>query len=403
MISIMKISELIIEEPFKSLFPIHESTLEHIEKNLEEHGYDNSQPICIWKGKNIVVDGHTRLQATQNLGYDEIPIFEHDFKDEKEAFTYALHNQRDRRNISDGDILHLVDKLDKRYPRGGNRRSKFPTQNFEKQKPELMEEAIEQVESLDITQRDYSNKQNRKDSRDATAEMIGISKYKVTLCRFVLDYGGRSDIESVRKGKISLHKAYENSKHMFERHKKLKELKKKRVEERDKSIEMMNKIYEEIDVNVFPQGPGHKRRFKKQSAYLHYIVDTLFPNLYKQEEFMYQFQVTVNYFKSPSDATFKLFCDQIPVQRFLGSPFIAEFISVLEGFGYEIKAPEDLKVIKRKERMPQNVGQIKWLEYASSIAGNSIELMWERIHEGVRRTQEAGEKMKSEGRKKDKS
>jgi ParB family chromosome partitioning protein len=67
----------------------------------------------LWKGKNIVIDGHTRLIAAKNIGMNDIPVALTDFKDEEEALEYAIHNQRDRRNMSDADLLSRITTISK--------------------------------------------------------------------------------------------------------------------------------------------------------------------------------------------------------------------------------------------------------------------------------------------------
>ena len=64
----MNVSKLITIELFEGLFPVDNKILTAICEHMLENGYDESQPIIIWKGKKIVVDGHTRLLAAKNVG-----------------------------------------------------------------------------------------------------------------------------------------------------------------------------------------------------------------------------------------------------------------------------------------------------------------------------------------------
>ena len=59
----MVISEIKTSQPFNKLFPIDPKVLGKVQDHMEANGYDKSQPIIIWKGKDVVLDGHTRLQA----------------------------------------------------------------------------------------------------------------------------------------------------------------------------------------------------------------------------------------------------------------------------------------------------------------------------------------------------
>ncbi len=109
----MKLIDIKTAEPFKSLFPIDPAILERIQENIRDKGYDTSQPVIIWSGKGIVIDGHTRLQATKNLGLEEAPVKEKEFDDEDAALEYAIHNQRNRRNLTGAEILRFIEAVDK--------------------------------------------------------------------------------------------------------------------------------------------------------------------------------------------------------------------------------------------------------------------------------------------------
>ena len=101
-------------EPFESLFPVDAHTLDAIAKDMELHGYDDAHPIVLWDEKGVVVDGHTRLQAAIAAGIDDVPVVFRAFWDEDTAVEYAIHCQRDRRNLSDADILRWIAEVDKR-------------------------------------------------------------------------------------------------------------------------------------------------------------------------------------------------------------------------------------------------------------------------------------------------
>ena len=119
MIDQMKTSMLKTVDPFKSLFPIAEDTLNAVIEDISSNGFDHSKPIDIWG--NIIIDGHTRLKAVKHCGIQEVSVFQHDFPDEQAALEYAVHNQRNRRNMTDADIARCVRVLDKKKPRGGDR------------------------------------------------------------------------------------------------------------------------------------------------------------------------------------------------------------------------------------------------------------------------------------------
>ncbi len=132
----MNIDELLLEEPFKSLFPIRDQVRSAIRSHMQEHGYDESKPIDVWKRATqdgfeyVLVDGFTRAQAAKEIGRLTVTAYLHDFANAEEARDYAIHTQRDRRNLSDAEIISVLGVIDKKVtgfkgnspfpPRGGN-------------------------------------------------------------------------------------------------------------------------------------------------------------------------------------------------------------------------------------------------------------------------------------------
>jgi ParB-like chromosome segregation protein Spo0J len=112
------ISELNTAAPFEGFFKIKQQTLADITADMQERGYDRSQPIIVWKGRDIVIDGHSRLQAAKKIGLAEVPVHEAHFDNEDEAFDYAVHNQRDRRNLTDAELHKLIQAVDQRKRQG---------------------------------------------------------------------------------------------------------------------------------------------------------------------------------------------------------------------------------------------------------------------------------------------
>lgn len=108
-IDINKIEE---HEKFKSLYSINEELLERIANNMNEKGFDQSQPVHIWIVKdenqtehNYLIDGYTRLAASKKAGFTTVPYFEHHFENFDEAYHYVLHLQIDRRNLSGQELM----------------------------------------------------------------------------------------------------------------------------------------------------------------------------------------------------------------------------------------------------------------------------------------------------------
>jgi len=151
-------------EPFSSLFPIRETVLSEIIDDMNGNGFDNSHPIVVWN--MTVVDGHTRLRAAIAAGIEMVPIVSRIFEDECEALEYAIRSQRNRRNLTDWELLQCLQKLDFRRPRGRNSKAHGKS-------------------CLPV------------------AEALGISCKKVEKLRTIMDHGSDEIKEALRLGKYT--------------------------------------------------------------------------------------------------------------------------------------------------------------------------------------------------------
>ncbi len=113
------------QENLSGLFRRDEKVLEALTSSMRESGFDPATPLVAWrKGDALVlVDGHTRLEAARAAGLSEAPVAIKDFAGDDEATMYAILVQRNRRNLTDREIMKLVQVHDRLKSRGGDRRS----------------------------------------------------------------------------------------------------------------------------------------------------------------------------------------------------------------------------------------------------------------------------------------
>lgn len=53
--------EIVIDPEFRDLIPtLSEEELNGLEKSIVENGFNPAFPLIIWKGHNILVEGHNR-------------------------------------------------------------------------------------------------------------------------------------------------------------------------------------------------------------------------------------------------------------------------------------------------------------------------------------------------------
>jgi ParB-like chromosome segregation protein Spo0J len=171
-------------EPFASLFTIKPEVFAAIKADMQANGFDPSKPVNIWRkpdGTRILIDGYTRVRAAEELGLLRVTAYEKIFASEAEALAYAIHTQRDRRNLSDSELLRLIELVDR------------PQEGFHS--------ALASIEA---------NGKRLSKSASLTADAIGTSRTKVERARLVL-----SDLEesaAVRRGDKTIHQAAEAAK-----------------------------------------------------------------------------------------------------------------------------------------------------------------------------------------------
>jgi ParB family chromosome partitioning protein len=192
----MKVSEIVTKPPFSSLFVVKSETRAGITKDMKENGFDKAFPIILWG--NVLVDGNTRLLVARELEIEEVPVEVKEFEDQQSALEYAIHNQRDRRNISDAELLACIEVLDEKMSRqqagakGGNKAAKETP------------------------------------SHEKTAKTLKVSKTKVSEARAVLS--DEKATKEVKAGKKTISKAAKEVREAKKQVKEVKKIDKTRIE-----------------------------------------------------------------------------------------------------------------------------------------------------------------------------
>ncbi len=166
-------------EPFASLFTIKPEVLAAIKADIEANGFDSSKPINVWKkhdGTRVLIDGYTRVRAAEELGLLRVTAYEKTFASEAEALAYAIHTQKDRRNLSDAELLRLIEFVDQ------------PQEGFHS--------TIAVIEA---------NGEKPRKTADITADAISTSRAKIERAQVVL--ADPEEAAAVRDGTKTIHQA----------------------------------------------------------------------------------------------------------------------------------------------------------------------------------------------------
>jgi len=118
----VRLDEIVIDPDISKIFDIQVKIKDDVLKSILNRGYDPEQPIVLWKGRNILVDGRTRYTAAHEAGLEEIFAYERDFPSREDAILYAFERQAVRRNLSAKEILKAAQMIpDVRRQKGQGR------------------------------------------------------------------------------------------------------------------------------------------------------------------------------------------------------------------------------------------------------------------------------------------
>jgi hypothetical protein len=230
-IRMMNIGDLKIEEPFNSLASAQtDSTVYAYTRTsmyLELNGFDRSDPIVVWRGRNIIVAGQDKYRAALHQGEKEVPVLEKDFDTEDQAIEYLLHLRRNKADWTNADIFIWVEHYDKRGKRGRPKEivsdetflPKLP-KRIRVPKNDEMSSRFNPGDSGDKFVRDlyrayrlfYKAKYQIKFKRtsERLAHKLGINdKNQVDKVWFILDHGDEQIKEHVRRGWMTINSAYD--------------------------------------------------------------------------------------------------------------------------------------------------------------------------------------------------
>lgn len=260
----LKIDEIQTREPFTSIFPQNAGVLLALKESMEEEkkndtDYFEAHPLVLgmWIGSQgaVLIDGHTRLRAAKDLGIKEVPVYIKDFDNEDQAIEHAIYLQRNRRNLTPGEIVRLVQLLDQRRGRGGDHKSS-----------EFKEESKGSGEPFD----------REKSSAEQTADKVGTSRETVKRVRYVLNNGSKKTLKELEEDKISVNAAYERTK---------QELAAREEKQQAPSPRkgQMNRTNEKVSWATWTWNPvtgcthGCPYCYAKEQAELHYRPKRIFP------------------------------------------------------------------------------------------------------------------------------
>jgi len=246
----MKIKDVKVAEPFKSLFRIRKEVYKEVLQSIKEDGYDKSEPLLIGKYKKkifewiceceeeceecenlvqklkeeismeVLIDGHTRLKIAEKLELEEISVIVLEFDSEEEAVRKAIERNSLRRLVTMGDkfkCVRLVDEIGKQGSEEGEARK--------------LGKDFSNIKALIFENNDSKE---AKASAKRTAKIVHVSDVQVHKIRTILKYADKEDIEKIENDEVGIDPIW----------KKAREIKEK-IEEEIKNASKFNRTYDE--------------------------------------------------------------------------------------------------------------------------------------------------------------
>ena len=114
------------------------------------------EPLIVWKGKDIIVDGHHRWKAINEFGITDYEIEEKDFDDVDDAIIWLLKHQKGRRNISDNQLNVLIGKAyDRRQKGHGGDHNPEGTNQYTIERSSYQVENLTEPKTVEVVAEDY--------------------------------------------------------------------------------------------------------------------------------------------------------------------------------------------------------------------------------------------------------
>jgi len=192
--------EIKIDPEFQSLVPpMAEDEKRELEASLLSEG--NRDPIVVWEGQGILVDGHSRYEICNRLGVELKPPLEMEFDDRDEVKVWILRNQLGRRNLNPFVRTSLTLKLEELI------------------RPKAKENLVTSTGGLKPRPLQKSAKAEPVDVRKEVAKIAGVSHDTVAKVKVIEQKATPEQREKLVKGDESINAVYKEVKRQEKREK----------------------------------------------------------------------------------------------------------------------------------------------------------------------------------------
>ena len=191
--------ELEINRELRELIPaLDQREIDALIVSLRSEGC--RQPITVWKGKNIIVDGHNRYAICTKLNIP-FAIEELDFEDEYRVKIWMINNQLARRNLGIEHLAELACKL-----------AEVEQELAEKRKLSNLKQNTNKLKTIETSQSTDSltggSREIKGKAFEKAAQKAGISRSTVERYDAIQRKGTEEQKEAVRTGQKKIGTVY---------------------------------------------------------------------------------------------------------------------------------------------------------------------------------------------------
>ena len=187
----LKIEDLQIEKKYEELTPVTEEQLNALETLILADGeiYDS---MVVWKGKNIVVDGHSRHKIHQKHPHLKYSIKEVDFNDWRDVVVWIVEHHIVRKSFT------LWQKLEMALNCVEYWKAKEEAKKNQGTRTDLLSPGDKKLEAIDMDQ--------------IIADKVGCSKTYVTMFKKIFNKASEGVKQRCREGDMSIKRAHDSLK-----------------------------------------------------------------------------------------------------------------------------------------------------------------------------------------------
>jgi hypothetical protein len=179
----LDVNDLKIDPEFKDFFPaLTDEEYGLLEDHIVEVGH-LIEPIVVWKGHNIIVDGHNRCEICKKLDI-EVKIEEIEFADKEDAKTYIMQHHMGRRSLSLFQRIETALKMERNLE-GQAKANQSAGGGSVKQKAAKPINVLEELSRLS-----------------------GCSHDTVSKAKKILSEADEGDIDALRRAKVKINTVY---------------------------------------------------------------------------------------------------------------------------------------------------------------------------------------------------